>query len=58
MQKPQNIGIRGSIWRTHRPASGPVMNMARPETSMVVPTSAAENCRIRPRYSGIRNVPP
>jgi hypothetical protein len=40
--KPPNIRMRGSTARTRRPAKGPVANMARPETTMVVPTSAAE----------------
>ena len=34
------------------------MNMDRPETSMVVPTSAAEKWRICARNRGSRKVPP
>lgn len=40
--KPMHIGARGSILRTRRPASGPVANIDRPETIIVVPTSDAE----------------
>ncbi|MNI73514.1 hypothetical protein D3C73_1295270 [compost metagenome] len=40
--KPTNIRMRASTSRTSRPAKGAVANMARPDTIMVVPTSAAE----------------
>ena len=49
MEKPTTIGMRASMDRASRPTSGPVKNMQMPLTSMVVPTSAAENCRTRPR---------
>ena len=40
--KPPNISTRASSLRTSRPAKGPVANMARPDTTMVVPTSDDE----------------
>ncbi len=40
--KPMNIGTRGSVLRTRRPAIGPVRNIDRPDTIIVVPTSDAE----------------
>ena len=41
-RKPRHIGTRGSVLRTSRPAIGPVRNIDRPETIIVVPTSDAE----------------